>query len=103
MGAQAIPTIDLPDLTLQANQANQTFTIQIENSGGAIDLTGVQLELMTGDGDVKSGWQWRRSGHHWRERDFLRAALCRQQHRRPGRGQLQRALHSADSNRFISA
>lgn len=55
LAAQAIPTIDLPDLALQANQANQTFTIQIENTGSPINLTGVQLELITGNGDVRVG------------------------------------------------
>jgi hypothetical protein len=47
--------IDLPDLVLQPNQANQTFTISVQNTGTSVQFTGVQLELITGNGDVSIG------------------------------------------------
>ncbi len=42
--------IDLPDLTLQPNQAGQTFTISVQNDGPSVTLNGVELELLIGDG-----------------------------------------------------
>jgi hypothetical protein len=42
--------LDLPDLTLQPNQANQSFTISVQNDGGIVLLTGAQLELILGNG-----------------------------------------------------
>jgi hypothetical protein len=47
--------LDLPDLTLQPNQANQTFTISVQNTGAGVQLTGVQLLLLIGNGDVAIG------------------------------------------------
>ena len=55
LGARAALILDLPDLTLQPNQANQIFTISIQNSGASALLTGVQLELIIGNGDVAVG------------------------------------------------
>jgi len=52
---RAIMIIDLPDLVLQPNQANQTFTITVQNTGTSVQLTGVQFELITGNGDVSIG------------------------------------------------
>jgi hypothetical protein len=42
--------LDLPDLTLEPNQANQSFTISVQNDGVSILLTGVQLDLIVGNG-----------------------------------------------------
>jgi hypothetical protein len=53
--ARAALFLDLPDLTLQPNQANQIFTISIQISDASVQLTGVQLELIIGNGDVAVG------------------------------------------------
>jgi len=53
--ARAALIIDLPDLTLQPNQPNQTFTFSVQNDGGSVFLTGVQLDLIVGNGDVVIG------------------------------------------------
>lgn len=55
LGARAAVIIDLPELTLLPNQANQVFTISVQNDGASVFLTGVQLELILGDGDIVIG------------------------------------------------
>ena len=55
LAAHAALILDLPDLTLQPNQANQVFTFSVQNDGASVLLTGVQLELIVGDGDVAIG------------------------------------------------
>jgi len=55
LAAHAALILDLPDLSLQRNQAGQSFTISVKNTGGRLDFSGVQLELIVGDGDVAVG------------------------------------------------
>lgn len=52
LAAHAVPIVlDLPDLMLQPNQANQTFTISVQNNAGTgVALNGVELNLIIGDG-----------------------------------------------------
>ncbi len=45
----------LPNLALQPNQANQVFTVAIENTGVALDVNGFQLELVVADGGPGGG------------------------------------------------
>src|SRR5262245_11428348 len=47
--------IDLPDLTLQPSMAGQSFTIGVQNTGSSVGLSGVQLELIIGNGDTAIG------------------------------------------------
>jgi hypothetical protein len=54
--AHAALVLDLPDLMLQPNQASQTFTITVQNTGDTgVQVNGVQLELIIGNGDVAIG------------------------------------------------
>jgi hypothetical protein len=53
--ARAQIVLDLNDLILQPNLAGQMFTISVQNNGPAVDLTGVQLDFMVGDGGPEIG------------------------------------------------
>jgi hypothetical protein len=55
LATRAALILDLPDLTLQPNQPNQIFTISVQNDGSSATLTGVQLQLIVGNGDVAIG------------------------------------------------
>jgi hypothetical protein len=51
LSLQAQLTIQLPDLVLQPDLANQDFTFSVHNTSGSdVLLTGVQLQLYTADG-----------------------------------------------------
>ena len=77
--------VALPKLNLAYNQAGQSFVIPVANSGSAMALNGVQLELIVGDGDVSVGGSGGAPAITSVNLVQLWLALCRQQHRRPWR------------------
>jgi hypothetical protein len=50
LAAHAAIILDLPDLVLQPNQSDQTFTISVQNTGTSVQLNGVELNLVVGNG-----------------------------------------------------
>lgn len=54
IGARGV-VLDLPDLVLLPDQADQSFVIHVHNPGLPLALTGVQLELATAGGGPAAG------------------------------------------------
>lgn len=50
LAAHAAVILDLPEITLQPNQANQSFVISVQNTGASVQFNGVTLNLVIGNG-----------------------------------------------------